>query len=209
MKLFIATPMYGGQCAANYHISMTKLIKRLVEKNINYENPALVNESCIARARTYISDVFIQSDCTHLLFWDADVGAKTDYVFQLLEADKDIVCGLYPRKEIGGGYVFTPIGEIKKDEPSEVLEVGCGFMMIQRHVFDKISELHPELLFYPDTCKDVFGDRLIMAYFIDAIIDKRFLTEDYFFCYLARSVGARIWVCPWMKLTHQGAHIFR
>ena len=28
------------------------------------------------------------------------------------------------------------------------------------------------------------------------------------FCQWARKIGLKIWMCPWMKLTHQGAYMF-
>ena len=54
------------------------------------------------------------------------------------------------------------------------------------------------------------GSREIMAYF-DCIIDpesKRYLSEDYMFCQWARKAGIKVWMCPWMRLTHMGSYMF-
>jgi hypothetical protein len=37
---------------------------------------------------------------------------------------------------------------------------------------------------------------------------KRYLSEDYNFCYHAEKIGLRTWFCPWMKLQHVGSYIF-
>ena len=35
---------------------------------------------------------------THLLFIDADIGFQPENIERLIRADKDIACGIYPRK---------------------------------------------------------------------------------------------------------------
>ncbi len=37
---------------------------------------------------------------------------------------------------------------------------------------------------------------------------KRYLSEDYFFCYQAQKIGLKIWLCPWMQLSHTGTWVF-
>ena len=114
-----------------------------------------------------------------------------------------------------GDYVFNPVEgvtEIKVNEPAEVLEGGTGFMMIQRSAFEKYTKAYPELMYKPDHIRtaNFDGTREIMCFF-DALIDpksKRYLSEDYMFCQWARKIGLKIWMCPWMRLTHQGAYMF-
>jgi hypothetical protein len=37
---------------------------------------------------------------------------------------------------------------------------------------------------------------------------KRYLSEDYFFCQNVNRMGGKIWMCPWMKLSHTGSYVF-
>jgi hypothetical protein len=148
-----------------------------------------------------------------------------------------------------GDYVFNPKGgqrEIPLSQPVEVLEIGTGFMMVQRRAFEKYKEAFPYLSYKPDHVRTAHfdGSREIHAYF-DCIIDrgysyqdlhdllkdvadgkegtleaakkivdveqkgsKRYLSEDYNFCYHAEKIGLRTWFCPWMKLQHVGSYIF-
>jgi len=114
-----------------------------------------------------------------------------------------------------GDYVFNPVQgqkEIRIDEPVEVLEGGTGFMCVQRKAFEKYQETYPEYSYKPDhvRTKHFDGSREIMAYF-DTVIDpdsKRYLSEDYMFCQWARKAGIKVWMCPWMQLSHQGMYIF-
>tara|TARA_R110002153_G_scaffold185759_1_gene338882 strand:- start:2482 stop:3426 length:945 start_codon:yes stop_codon:yes gene_type:complete len=154
-------------------------------------------------------------------------------------SDKEIVCGPYPKKAIAwekikkavdkgfadqdpkvlekyvGDYVFNPVGgagDIRIDQPAEVLEGGTGFMMIQRSAFEKYAAAYPEFSYKPDHIRteNFDGSREIMAYF-DCVIcpeSKRYLSEDYMFCQWARKAGIKVWMCPWMKLTHMGSYMF-
>ena len=155
------------------------------------------------------------------------------------DSDKDIVAAPYPKKTISwekikravdkgvaddnpnnlenyvGDFVFNPAPgteQIKINEPAEVLEAGTGFMMIQKRVFEKFGEAHPELLYTPDHIRtaNFDGTRKIHAFF-DTVIDpksNRYLSEDYMFCQWARELGIKVWMCPWMRLKHRGSYIF-
>ena len=116
-----------------------------------------------------------------------------------------------------GDYVFNPAGgqtQIKIDEPVEVMESGTGFMMIRRQTFEKYAEAYPQYWYRPDHVRTAAfdGSREIMMYFqadIDPITDsKRYLSEDYWFCQLARAAGLKVWLCPWIQLSHVGSYIF-
>jgi hypothetical protein len=109
-KLFVATPMYGGQCHGMYTKSSIDLAKMLQHYGIENRFFYLFNESLITRARNYCVDEFMRSDYTHLLFIDSDIGFDPNDVITLLalsnpeeetpETRKDIICGAYPKKTI-------------------------------------------------------------------------------------------------------------
>jgi len=243
-KIMVATPMYGGQCTGTYTKSSTDLATLAKGYGVDLKFYYLFNESLITRARNYLADEFMRSDCTHLMFIDSDIGFDPNDVLALAAiadpgSDKEIVCGPYPKKAIAwekikravdkgmadndprvlekyvGDYVFNPVGgggDIRIDTPAEVLEGGTGFMMIQRSAFEKYAAAYPEFSYRPDHVRteNFDGTREIMAYF-DCVIDpesKRYLSEDYMFCQWARKAGIKVWMCPWMRLTHMGSYMF-
>jgi len=114
-----------------------------------------------------------------------------------------------------GDYVFNPKGgakEIPINSPVEVMEMGTGFMMIRRKTFDIYKEAFPELSYKPDHVRTAAfdGSREIHAYF-DCIIDpvsRRYLSEDYMFCYNTEKAGMKVWLCPWMSMQHVGSYNF-
>jgi len=243
-KIFVATPMYGGMCGGQYTKSTADLAALGAHYGIEIRFFYLFNESLITRARNYCVDEFLRSDCTHLMFIDADIGFDPNDVLTLaaLSADDsgyDIICGPYPKKTIAwekiamavnkgfaddnpnalenfvGDYVFNPVEnttQIPLGEPVEVLEGGTGFMMIQRRAFDKFREAYPELSYKPDHIRtaNFDGSREIHAFF-DTVIEpklKRYLSEDYMFCQWSREIGLKVWMCPWMRLSHTGTYTF-
>lgn len=122
-----------------------------------------------------------------------------------------------------GDYVFNPVPgtkEVKLDEPAEVLEGGTGFMLIKREALQKFkdaywedSEMSPGGFSYkPDHVRTEHfdGTREIMMYF-QALIDpesRRYLSEDYMFCQWARKAGIKVWLAPWIKLSHVGSYVY-
>jgi hypothetical protein len=155
------------------------------------------------------------------------------------DSEYDVLAGPYPKKCISwekiklavdkgvadedpnvlenfvGDYVFNPKGgggNIRIDQPVEVMEVGTGFMMTRRSAFEKFEKAFPQYSYKPDHVRtEAFdGSREIMQYF-QAEIDpksKRYLSEDYWFCQKMIEIGGKIWYCPWMKLQHVGSYIF-
>lgn len=104
-KLFIATPMYGGQCAGFYTKAISDLSMAAGKYDLDIKFYFLFNESLITRARNYCVDEFLRSDATHMLFIDSDIVFNWKDVLVLLElcdSDKgyDIVTAPYPKKTI-------------------------------------------------------------------------------------------------------------
>jgi len=54
------------------------------------------------------------------------------------------------------------------------------------------------LAFVRDTKNSVFGFEY----------SNRYLSEDYMFCQWARKIGLKVWLCPWINLSHVGTHIY-
>lgn len=246
VKLFVATPQYGGTNNGLYMKSCLDLQGLCIQYGIEVKFSFLFNESLITRARNYLVDEFLRSNCTHLLFIDSDIEFNPQDILALLALDKDIIGAPYPKKSINwgavfkackkilsdpnfdeskfnpgelegvtGDYVFNPVPgttSFSVNEPLEVMEIGTGYMMIKREVFDKFKQEYPHLNYKPDHAgqANFDGSRYIHAYF-DTVIDPdshRYLSEDYMFCQYARAIGMKVWMCPWMGTKHVGSYAF-
>jgi hypothetical protein len=155
-KIFVGTPMYGGNCAGTYTKSCTDLSLMCAANGIQLGFYFLFNESLIQRARNYVVDEFLRSDSTHLMFIDADIGFNARDVLSLLavwHTDKEkynIITGPYPKKTIAwekvkraaelgkaddnpfnlemysADYVFNPVAKMSSFNLSDPLEIGEG-----------------------------------------------------------------------------------
>jgi hypothetical protein len=91
----------------------------------------LFNESLITRARNYLVDEFLRSDCTHLMFIDSDIGFDPNDVIALAViasegSDKHIVCGPYPKKCIAWEKIKRAVDKGFADKNPENLERYVG-----------------------------------------------------------------------------------
>lgn len=123
----------------------------------------------------------------------------------LMDPKYKIIGGVYPKKSVSwekvkyavdkgladenpnvlenfiGDFVFNlkDSGPLSLVDPVEVSELGTGFMLITRDVFEAMNKAYPELLYRPDHARtDEFnGQREIMAYF-DCVIQRGYSLGD-------------------------------
>jgi hypothetical protein len=218
-KLFVATPMYGGQNNGLYMKACLDLQGICMQNGIEIRFSFLFNESLITRARNYLVDEFIRSGYTHLLFIDSDIHFDPQDILALIALNKDIIGAPYPKKSINwknialamvrdpavapgvldtlvGDYVFNPVPGTKQftvTEPLEVMEIGTGFMMIKREVFDKFKNAYPKQNYKPDHVgqANFDGSRYIHAYF-DTVIDNGYTYDDLYALIVRSSLGENV-----------------
>ena len=130
-KLFLATPMYGGQCAGMFARSVADLTALCTHYGIPLQMYFLFNESLITRARNYCCDEFIRSDATHMMFIDSDIGFNPQDVLALLalqddDSPYDVIGGPYPKKCISWEKVKLAVDKGFADEDPNQLERFVG-----------------------------------------------------------------------------------
>lgn len=236
-KIFIATPMYGGMCAGFYTQSIIQLLTTCQANGVDAEFSFMFNESLITRARNSLVHTFLKTDCSHLMFIDSDIKFRASDVIHMIRAEKDILCGIYPKKEINwhtvkaafdrgvsiedmkfntGSFVVNLVnyaGEVTvpMHEPVEIFNGGTGFMLIKRDVFNKLGESVPS---YSNDVVDLGGkmkqSEPIKEFFTTSIEPgtNRLLSEDYHFCRIWRESGGQVHAAPWCQLAHIGTYTF-
>jgi len=199
-KFFIATPCYGGNLTEPYFKSVLKLVFFCDKHQIPLQFGTIANESLVTRARNTLVAFFMQSDCTHLVFIDADIEFQVDDFIRLFAANKDVAVGAYPKKGINwdgikGFVLANPEADGKmmhqagsdyainfqfKSVEEKTIEVqnglialkdaGTGFMMIKRSTIETMMKAHPELQYNNDLNIDKSLDKWSYALF-DTMID--------------------------------------
>jgi GT2 family glycosyltransferase len=167
--------------------SMTAVLKYDAKLNIHVS-------SVVHDARNKLVKDAIDTGCTHVMFVDSDIVFPEDAINKLVEDDKDIVGGLYFRKQIphlptihekDGERLLVP-RTYPTTRPFEVFAIGTGFLMVKTEVFKKM----PQPWFYFGTYK------------------KHAVGEDVYFCWKAQERGYKVWCDPTFDLAHIGAYGF-
>jgi len=133
-KLFVAAPMYGGQCQGMFARSIADLSALCTHYGIQVRFYFLFNESLITRARNYCADEFLRSGDTHMMFIDSDIGFDAKDVIALLALsdpddesnEYDILAGPYPKKCISWEKIKTAVDKGFADENPQDLEKYVG-----------------------------------------------------------------------------------
>lgn len=234
-KIFIATPMYGGLCVGGYTVGLLNSVQEFMRNGMQLYYAHMMNESLITRARNTLAYDFLNTDATHLMFIDADITFNPADIISMVNADKDIICGLYPKKEINwktvseavksgveyqdlpnytGSFVVNLVGDVAQatgdvNEPMEIDNGGTGFMLIKRNVFETLKPRVPT--YTNDQILIVDKNpvkKMIHEFFATSIdeVSNRLLSEDYHFCKIARQAGFKVYAAPWANLTHSGTY---
>lgn len=234
VKLFVGTPMYGGMCYGAYANSCINLVSTLNNVGIGVLFYYYYNDALVTRARNTIVDQFLKTDCTHLLFIDADIQFNPQDVISILSLKEDIIGGLYAKKMINWNKVAQVIKDVPNINPNdierfagdgvlniknpltnttslqEVDEIGAGFMLIRREVFLKLANTYPQLRYIENQEERYcFFPTLIDNH--GSVTDggtNRYLSEDYAFCSLWRKLGGKIMLAPWIVLRHIGNYSY-
>lgn len=129
--LFLATPMYGGQCAGMFARSVADLSAFCAKHQIPLQMYFLFNESLIPRARNYCVDEFMRGTAKHFLFIDADIGFNPQDIIAMMALQENnpeyhIIGGPYPKKTIAWEKIIHAVNKGVADEDPTVLEKFVG-----------------------------------------------------------------------------------
>lgn len=216
-SIFFATPCYGGMLTDQFFLSMFRTTELLMRHGIGFRLTTLRNESLITRARNIMTAMFLATDCTHLMFIDADIEFQADDVLRALAHDKPILAGAYPKKTLPIQYAinlkFQDVERTKircENGAVEVLDASTGFFMVKRETIEKMILAHPELHYRNDSNIDPELNKHCYALF-DTVLDpedNRYLSEDYTFCRRWQKLGGEIWLDINTKLNHIGSYTY-
>ena len=217
MNIFFATPCYGGQVTDQFFLSMFRVSQAFMQHGINFRITTLRNESLVTRARNILTAMFLESDCTPLMFIDADIEFDAESMMRAMAYDKPIMAAAYPKKAlpiqyaINFKFVDQATKQIRVENGAvEVLDASTGFFLIKREVIEKMMNAYPELHYRNDSNIDEKFNKYCYSFFdtIHDPEDNRYLSEDYTFCRRWQKLGGEIWLDPNTKLNHVGAYTF-
>jgi len=210
-KVHICMPCYGGMLTESTFMSYIKWSNVCRQLGIDWTMETLTNESLISRARNTLVARFLNNpESTHLMFVDADIGWEPWNLLALLDRDVDVIGGLYPMKTLPIKWVVNGFEGAEEGENGlhEVSKTGTGFMLVKRHVFDKLNNHKKVIPFNNDIGLDKSLDKHLRTYYDTDVRDNRYYSEDWTFCENWRDMGGKVWVDKRVLLQHTGTYVF-
>ena len=206
-KVLLATTAYDSP-DASYAFSIQKSRQALAEAGIQTAYLLLSGNCHVDDARGVVIQEFLLSDCTDLVFLDADVSWEPAALIELCRYDCDLVGGVYPfRRDDAKSRLNMPLRMIEgvlepgDDGLIEVEGLPAGFMRMRRVV--------PETLAKTANCYWNRNDRRskVPILFERTWEDGNRYGGDIAFCRKWRATGGKVHAAYEMRLGHTAKSI--
>lgn len=203
---FVATPAYDGKVLTDYSQSLAESFRDAALLGIQTTACVMGNGAFIDLARNIFVRLFLESECTHLFFIDADLKWESRAFCGLLQAGLPVCAGAYPKRQTPEEY---PMRFVRGEEGKGILmrgdwimcdRVATGFLCIERSVIEKMVQRAPIIKdnTQPDT------PRLFYTYMQE---DGRFVGEDFAWSKdYVEQFDDYIWCFPDFEFTHNLAY---
>jgi hypothetical protein len=230
-RVMLCTPVRGGVHPA--YARSVWLASRLqdVELEQPFELRGVVQQQAdVVRRRSQLVRRFLESDCTHLWFLDADVEVDPQALRGMLATGKDYVCTPYPRRDkfewgaLGEAqgkachpealaYHYAILldegaGKVEEDNTTAIAMTGLGCTLLSRACLERMATHYAGELTFLDVAE---GSVPTVALFQLLLRDKLLMSEDFSFCTRWRDIGGTVWMYlgPGSPATHHGEHAYR
>lgn len=235
-KIMVCTPCHSD-VSMHYTQAVLKFQQECMKRNI-LVSFSLLKSSLVTQGRNLCVAEFLNHDdkYDYLLFIDSDISFKSETIFKMIDADKDLIACPYPMKMFETDRMWKNIKEtdrVKSKEdllPSgymypiklgsnelivdkgvmQVTHAPTGCMLIKRNVIDKLIAKHPELEIYQPTVingKETKKENFYNLF--DTLHDpetKRYFGEDFGFCQRWTDIGGKVYVYVMDHISHIGDH---
>ena len=233
INLFIAVPAYGGKIYAEFTRCLLRLTGELGARKIGHHVEFLTTESLISRGRnTLIAQFYSNPQYTHILFLDADLLFSHIAIIKMIVRQKEIIACPYPKKMYNANKLDELISsgsngsQILGDEQMLLTDMNYNFINEDEGCADcslakdlptgclliKRSAITAMMLYYKKRqyANNIAGiDPKMFNYFFDlfgtGVVDNMYLSEDYYFCFLARSIGLECFLETGFTFGHIGS----
>jgi len=203
-KVLLCTTVYDTP-SPGYVFSLQKTRQALEKTGIQTAYLLLAGNCHVDDARNNVVQQFLLSDCTDLVFLDADVSWKPDDLIKLCQADAAVVGGVYPYRREGSRENLPVLMVPGVTEPDngllQVAGMPTGFMRIQRHVLETLSE-----------DADHYWNKADRRSKVPILFERTFEDGtrwggDISFCRKWHKKGGKLFVLPDLRLGHAASSI--
>jgi hypothetical protein len=203
-KVMLATTSYGNP-DASYTFSIARSREALSAAGVQSAYLLLQGNCHVDDARNAVVRDFLESDCTELVFLDADVSWEPESLVALCRIDREIVGGVYPYRRESDEETMPlrhlPTITVDPDGLIEVEGLPTGFMKIKRIVLETMASGARHFLKDDGKPHPVLFERDFFG------VGRR--GGDIHFCMNWRDMGGKVFAAPELRLGHAGVHVIR
>jgi len=133
-RLMVATPIYDG-AQGTYVRSALDLALKAQALGLSVRFEFILYQPSITRARNILAAMFLASDCTHMLFVDADIDFTSDDVFSMVRAmvgrpECAVLGAAYPRRMVNWRNVALAVERgFGKEDPADLARFAGDFAL--------------------------------------------------------------------------------
>jgi hypothetical protein len=215
-RVMFLTPVHN-ETAWQYTRSLVETVVMMERYGIHHREQMVIGNSNLPRARNELAAEFLATDCTDAILIDSDMGWKAEHVIRLLASPQPYIGGVGKKRvetsdadPAGWCCRFLSDGREGLHQDSlgaiEVAGVGTGFLKIERQVFERLAEAHPNWKRPGFDSQSPEVRAKYYKFFRFPEEDDR--GEDYALCDAWRDLGGRIWIDPDIRLGHIGSTEF-
>lgn len=202
-KVMLATTSYGSP-SCSYSFSIARAREALHQAGVPTAYLLLHGDCHVDDARNSVVREFLESDCTELLFIDADVSFGPEALVELCRHELDIVGGVYPFRREGDNTMPVRLMDGAQEENGllEVDGLPTGFMKINRRVLEQLAALAPKYL-----TKNSQETAMVFARPAPGPTKLRW-GGDIDFCNRWKQLGGKLYAVPEIRLGHTAEVVY-
>ena len=207
LSVMVGVPCYKDMPALTAK-SLIVTIASLQRNNVQWHLQMEIGSALVHHARSKIVQSFIESDCTHLMWIDADMVWQADDILRLLLIGKALDCvsaGYREKNDTGSFQVELDIrnGQVEANDLGcvPIKSAGLGFTMMSRKLVKALYEDAEKTRFFgrPEESRYVF--RLENT-------EHGAGGEDILLFHDIHRLGFQTWLDPTIALGHIGTKIY-
>ena len=204
-----ATPTLSHSLSAEFVTSLAQSGEMLRQAGIPYVIHFAGGDPYLPKVRNQLATQFLRDhpEATDLFFIDDDVGWQPEAIMRMLEADVDVIAGVYPKKQETVAFPCELAIEdnniVWNGRLLKAKMVPTGFLRIRRHVMEKMAA---ESKRYRGIMPS--GEQEHTEFFWVGIDpdDGEWCGEDVAFCRRWRKMGGDLWIDPDITFSHVGRY---
>lgn len=204
--IFFGLHLYRRPEEPVFYSCLEEAAKLLRKRGYKLDYGMTWGDPYIQKSRDELVAKFLKSDCNTFFFIADDLEYTAKDMLRVIETPGEFVVGAYSMHVKPANYPV--LIHVDSDKRAITRKDGCismkfaqtGFMRVNRIVFEKIANAHPELECYG--MKNGKKTASTYDFFPQGVYDHLWIGEDYAFCKLWTDLGKKIWLVPDLNLTH-------